>query len=643
MNLFDLVEDPTLGPRAPEGWRPDQPPEPDDLGTHLVMDFESTGKRWWPKRGQPGDLPIGVGLMDMATKRRWYINWGHRQGENLNEDACKAWLRRFRGKKIRNANTRFELHMALNWGVDLEDGENEFGDVQHYAALLDDHRRVFNQAVLMRDFLGEEGGKLTHIAGEALDPSKFQHYHPWAVGERAKSDVFGVGLLLEAMLPRLEAEGQMGVVDLEDSVIPAVVEMERRGFPIHEEKLDQWIKDVKAEKEALTLRIMKEARVKFKADSPKLWGELLRARGCKPSVFRADGFPSIALEALQPFAADPYVALGLRIEKLADLESKYLHKYRATVEGGIIRYALHQLRSDDGGTVSGRFSSAALDKDEKDGINAQQVMDPDKQLDAYGPGYIIKELFVEEDDYEVMAADAEQIEYRVFGDFADSPRINKIYDENPWTKFHNMVHDMLLPFRPGLLYKQAKNINFMYVYGGGNVKLATMMGFITTAEAAALNMEYAGQRYGVPKDHPKLAKALEVKAIYEKVLPEVPRLLKQAQAEALGQGYVTTKLGRRTRFPHGKRAHKALNAKIQGTAADINKKKLVELRRRRKAEKIDFRLRLTVHDEVVAGGRKGSNTFNWMMGVLNEQTSPSRIPILWGGKYGPHWAKCKEK
>jgi DNA polymerase I-like protein with 3'-5' exonuclease and polymerase domains len=642
LNLFDIVEDPTLGPRPPEGWKPDEPPDPDLLGPNLVMDFESTGKRWWK-----GDMPIGLGVMDLATRQRWYVNWGHRQGENLNEEACRGWLRRFRNKHIYNSKTHFDLHLANNWGVDLEDGDNKFGDVQHYAALLDDHRYSFGQGVLMRDFLGDAAGKLTEVEGERLDPSRFKDYHPWVVGERAKHDIQGVGLLLDVMIPRLQAENLMAVKELEDEVIPAVVEMERRGCPIDEEKLDRWIREVKAEKESLMMTIMRDVRVQFRPDSPKAWSLLMRARGIKPTVLRADGLPSIKLENLQPFAADPYIEMALRLEKLADLESKYLHKYRATIEGGVIRYALHQLRSDDGGTVSGRFSSAALsdDKGEKDGINAQQVMDPDKQLAGYGPGYIIKELFIEdEEDCEMAAADAEQIEYRVFADEANSPRINAAYDKDPWLKFHHLIHEMLKPYRPDLLYKQAKNINFMKVYGGGMVKLAMMMGFLTEAEGAALNAEFAGVKYGVPKNHPKLVRAVEVNAIYERELPEVPALLRAAQQQALGQGFVTTKLGRRTRFPQGRRAHKALNAKIQGTAADINKKKICELRKRRKAEKKKLKLRITNHDEFVVGLPKDNGqTFGWMMGVLNEQTTPTRIPILWAGKTGPNWAVCKGK
>src|SRR5690606_34060437 len=82
---------------------------------------------------------------------------------------------------------------------------------------------------------------------------------------------------------------------------------------------------------------------------------------------------------------------------------------------------------------------------------------------------------------------------------------------------------------------------------------------------------------------------------YDAQFPEADALLKRAKRLAETRGYVKTLLGRRSRFPNGERTHKALNAVIQGTAADDHKLTLVRLYEERK--RLAITMRLTVHDE----------------------------------------------
>ena len=150
---------------------------------------------------------------------------------------------------------------------------------------------------------------------------------------------------------------------------------------------------------------------------------------------------------------------------------------------------------------------------------------------------------------------------------------------------------------------------------------------------------------------------MEIEKIYAREIPEVQTMIRQASHQAMPhcdefwckqgddlhrlfkhQGFVQTITGRRSRFPNGNRIHKALNAIIQGTAADIMKQKLVELHANRKDT--GFLLRYTVHDEV-DGDARTPETKKKVQEILDTQSFPSiQIPILWDVGTGPNWKDC---
>jgi DNA polymerase-1 len=125
---------------------------------------------------------------------------------------------------------------------------------------------------------------------------------------------------------------------------------------------------------------------------------------------------------------------------------------------------------------------------------------------------------------------------------------------------------------------------------------------------------------------------------YDAAFPEAGMLLRKASDSARRRGWVRTMMGRRSRFPDRQFLHSALNRVIQGSAADIMKRKLVELYADRK--RLGLVLRATVHDEVV--GDVADPTAGKMVDeVLNRQTTPTTVPILWGGKTASNWREVK--
>jgi DNA polymerase-1 len=296
----------------------------------------------------------------------------------------------------------------------------------------------------------------------------------------------------------------------------------------------------------------------------------------------------------------------IRVSRLADLRSKFLTPFSKLVgDDGLVRTSLNQLKGDAYGTISGRFSSS--------NPNLQQIPSVENQTKRNGADYLIRELFIPDDGMLLLDSDAKQIELRVFAHFANSKVVLDAYAADQNTDFHQVVCDMVQRFKPGFTRKDTKNLSFAILFGAGIGKTAEML--------------------GVDED---AAKAM--RDTYFEAFPEVRRLMTLASKTATERGYVHTMLGRRSRFPNAQRTHKALNAAVQGTAADLNKMALVELYAERK--RLGVKMRLTIHDEILAdvadefAARKVTE-------LLDRQRIPMRVPILWDTRTAKNWAGCK--
>ena len=636
-------------------WEPEEFPILDGV-THVELDFETTGLKWWdPKHTKP----IGFGLSwkrpgDIEHSTR-YFSWGHRTDHpRHDEETAKRWMReQLGGKILTNSNVKLEVHVAQEWDVSFEDIGVRVSDIGHQAALLDDHRREFKQEKLCIEFLQDEE-KVQVVNGITIEPHRMASYAPGIVAVRAEADVRQVRKLREHFYPKLVAEDLLDVLLLEDECTYATCEMERNGALIDVEKLHLWQKQCRREYEQLLFEINRRSGIKFNPNSNDDWVRLCRSRGVEPHTFSANckaSFKAEVVDGLIEFSGDDILEMGKHAGKLADLLSRYLDPYAKTVESdGILRFNLHQLKSDEGGTVSGRFSCAAIDlgSGPKVGANIQAVLGLEKQLKKYGPNYIIRELFTCVSGVRVVSADASQIEYRLFAHFANNPRVIEAYRQNPHLSFHELILGYVHQSLPDFEYKPMKNTNFMKIYGGGLPKLAHMIGTITTQDMAEINamMLPNGQPdWNRRNNDPRLAKAIEIQKIYDRELPEVAPMLKQAQKDALHQGFVQTLLRRKMRFPkytrpdgtvYILRPHKALNGKIQGSAGDVMKRKMIEVHRARK--RIGFTPRLTIHDQFLGDGDRG--TVIGLKEILNVQTFELRVPILWAVDSGAHWREC---
>lgn len=591
-------------------WTPSPPPSLDGVD-EIALDCETRGLSWWKS-----DILVGIAIGFVRDRRTHtqYLPIRHEGGGNLPEERVREWFRReVRNKRVKNLKTSFDLHVLQSWGEDLETQGCTPGDIGHYAALLDDHRRSFSLESISQEYVGR--GKLG-----GLEMTRMAEYHAGDVAEYAENDVALVLENLARMRPLLESQELMDVVALEDDCIYATVEMERNGAPLDGEKLERWVYE--SEQEYLRRLTSLQRRLGFKFDPGRRADleRLFRERDLEIESWTETGLPSFTDANLAKCKHEDVVETRF-LRKLDSLRNKFILPYwREFREHGLLRYALHQLRTtrgefedDQAGTVSGRFSSSAIKaEDEEVGKNIQQVMSVARQIAAFGERWIIRELVVPgERDSLWFSGDAEQIEFRLFGHYAKSEKIIRAYRENPRTDFHETVRQMILAIRE-ITRKSTKDVNFAKIYGAGLDKLAWMLG-VSREEAA---------RFA---------------AAYDKAFPEAGDLLRRAMRVAESRGFVKTLLGRRTRFIDHRRIHKALNGIIQGSAADIMKRKLAELHRARK--KTGFCMRFTVHDEV-DGEVRDKRSAEMVQEILDRQSFDLRVPILWSCGTGANWREC---
>jgi DNA polymerase I len=585
------------------GWRPEAPPPVKSAGFKKVyLDYETNGV------DRMKSVPVGVAVKRPGLPSS-YHPWAHQGGQNLDKPAMDRWHREeLEGVEIVNLNTRFEAHMSENNGTSLRDLGCRLRDVGHHAALLDDHWRDFSLDGISEKWIGKKKAK--EQGRFRIEGRDIWKYPAGMVAPYACVDVDLVEELDEAMRPQLEEQDLVRVADLESDVIPVTVEMERNGAPLDVPMLHDWCDRAEERREELLFRLYKATGSQINPDSGPDMVRLFKKAGLDGQWgYTAKGAPSFTDVVMRAAAEkSPLVKMARDAGKLADLLSKYLNKYKNEVGAdGVLRYNLYQLMTGEGGTVSGRFASAA--------VNIQQVMANEKQTREYGPDFLVRRLFkAGAGAAGWLSIDASQIEYRIFGHYAKDPAIMAAYREDPYADFHVVVMRLLQRVRPDFDRKRVKNVNFAMLFGAGIAKIAEMLE--CSVEAAK-----------------------EFREIYFRMFPSVRPLIETAMRKAERDGVIRTLLGRRSRFVNGERAHKALNAAIQGSAADLNKMMLVHLYKNRRL--LEVLMRFTVHDSV-ENDYYNPDKLPMIQELFNEQLFPTRVPVLWKMEAGPNWGDVDE-
>ena len=584
---------------------------------------------------------------------RWYFPIRHEiePEYNMPVEHVMNWLRYTLSNPNQpkvGANLMYDYGWLKHEGVDIA---GELIDVQYAEALLDERAEVSLEVLGMK-YLQE--GKTSNLlyqwcadfyGGKPADNQRANIYRapPRLVGHYAEGDADLPLRLAPILYKKLQSEGLLDLYSMECRLIRLLVAMRFAGVTVDVSKADTLRHELKKREDLEQEKL--NAMAGFKVDINSS-GSLARAFDGLGLAYSktAKGSPSFT-KAFLGSVDHPLGASIREIRKLAKLRGTFVESYILdSHRDGKVYCQFHPMRGDEGGTRSGRFSSSTP--------NLQNIPSRDDELAP-----LVRGLFIPDTGHKQWRKyDYSQIEYRFLIHYAcgiGSEEVRRQFNLHPDTDYHEMALDLVAPeagwdVSTKELRKKhrrpIKNINFGLIYGMGVEKLSADLG-LSQAEGKKL---FAAYHRGVP-----FAKAT----------------MDACAQEAQLTGMITTILGRRSRFdlwepsrthhvdtriglPYGealltyggdiKRAyiHKALNRRLQGSAADLMKMAMLRCWEDGIFDATGVP-RLTVHDELDfsdPGGRE--EAFAAVNHVL-ENVIPLKIPVRADCEVGRDWGHVK--
>lgn len=469
-----------------------------------------------------------------------------------------------------------------------------------------------NKSETIDEYWGQVGGK-----GKAVEHLKDIPFS--IVGKYCRQDCQATYNLFIAQQPLLEEQGLLNTNDIECRLYPLLMDMRKNGFRINMSELfrlgDQFQEEYdNGMRELERTYGFSEGMLSLNAanDLYKIW----KQEGL-PIEYTATGKPSFAAAVLDD-CPHPVAAKIKHLKGLIKTQA-FFNSWVDLACDGHIYASFYPAKRDDAGTITGRWSSG--------NPNLQQV--PARE-DKHGKE--IRSLFIPEDGCYLGAFDYKQIEYRVFTHFASgegAADAQRQFNENPNTDYHQMTIDLM---GWGDLGKEgrhlAKNLNFGSIYGLG-------------AKSFAIKF-----KQNLLHNHPErdpdnlLPVAQSLMNEYFRKVPFVKPTCNKIMQVGQMRGYVRTLSGRRQRMPLDGGAYKLINYLIQGSAADLLKKGLVDA-----WDKGVFKvlkLHAQVHDEVVFSIPKTKEGYEACK-ILYECMANAyqlKIPLGVDTEIGNDWGHC---
>ena len=567
-----------------------------------------------------------VGIAVAAGDFNGYYPIRHQNGGNVAPGPVLKWLQ----KQLDTPHIHKVFHNATyDLGWLLHEGINVSGkiiDTMVAAPLLNENRFSYSLDFLGREYLGErKNERLLRSAAKnwGVDPKADMWKLPAKfVGQYAEQDAALTLRLWKHFESELYKGELMSIFDLETSLIPLMLKMRARGVSVDLDKAEQTKALLAKREKQIKDEIKHETGIVVEPWVATSVASVLEHYGIKYTRTENSEQPSITKAFLQ---ACPHEIANkiLKLRELNKANSTFIESILRYQTNGRIHCEFHQLRNDDGGTVTGRFSSS--------NPNLQQIPARDPELKA-----AIRGLFMPEEGEKWGSFDYSSQEPRLLvhycsllSDRNPDPNVEAIVEayQTGDVDFHQMVADMA-----GIGRKEAKTVNLGIMYGMGRGKLANTLD-ISQEEAKELLDTY-----------------------HEKV-PFVKGLADMVSSRAAKHGQVRTLLGRKCRFdmwepnsfgynkplPHEeavkeygpgiRRAftYKALNKLIQGSAADQTKQAMVSCYQE------GLEPLLTVHDELcfsVSSEEQASRIKEIM-----ETCVPLRVPSKVDQELGDNWGE----
>ncbi len=376
--------------------------------------------------------------------------------------------------------------------------------------------------------------------------------------------------LWRVLKPRLPAESMTHVYEtLERPLVAALARMERRGIAIDAGILSRLSGDFAQTMARLESEIYAVAGRPFNLGSPKQLGDILFGEMGLPGAKKtATGAWSTSAQVLDELAetGNGFAKLMLEWRQVSKLKATYTDALPTFADRGRVHtsFAL-------AATTTGRLSSSDP--------NIQNIP---VRTEA---GRKIRTAFVSEPGHKLVSADYSQIELRLLAHIADIPQLKQAFADG--RDIHattaSEMFGVPLSEMTGEVRRRAKAINFGIIYGISAFGLANQL---------SIGRQEAGDY---------------IKTYFER-FPGIRDYMEATKKTARAQGYVSTLFGRKCHYPRinasnpSERAFNeraAINMPIQGTAADIIRRAMVRMDAALQAEKLDARMLLQVHDELV--------------------------------------------
>jgi len=526
---------------------------------------------------------IGISLC-VEPGKGVYIPLGHRSGEgqDLFEgkgllpgqldtravlDRLKPMLQDASVLKI-GQNIKFDWIVLKQHGVDM----HPVDDTLLLSYVLDAGLTDHGMDVLSEKHLGHKPIPFSAVAGSGRNFIGFARVPLDKATEYAAEDADVTLRLWRVLKPRLPAERMATVYEtLERPLIEVLARMERRGVTIDVPLLARLSSDFAQDMARFEAEIYDLAGEKFNLGSPKQLGDILFGKLGLPGAKKtATGAWSTAAGVLDDLAVQG-VELAARIldwRQLAKLKSTYTDALPTFINPSTGRvhtsYAL-------AATTTGRLSSSEP--------NLQNIPVRNEA------GRKIRRAFVAAPGYKLVSADYSQIELRLLAHIADISQLKQAFAQN--LDIHAMTASEMfgIPVEgmPSEIRRRAKAINFGIIYGISAFGLANQLS-IPREEAGAY-----------------------IKKYFER-FPGIRAYMDDTKKFARDKGYVETIFGRKCHYPRigasnpSERAlneRAAINAPIQGSAADIIRRAMIHMEDALAAEKLSAQMLLQVHDELI--------------------------------------------
>ena len=505
-------------------------------------------------------------------------------------------------------------HLKYDMNVLSTQGINVRG--VRYDTMLESY--VFNSSgnrhdldTLAKKYLDVDTIAYEQVTGKGARQIPFAQVDVQRAGDYAAEDADVTLRLHQALWPQLEAAPQLKSVfeDIEMPLVPVLARMEQTGVLIDVDKLRTQSGELGRRMLELQQRAFGMAGRHFSLDSPKQLQQLLYDELKLPALFKTpSGQPSTNEEALEALADQhelPRLILDYR--SLAKLRSTYTDKLSEHINprSGRVHTSYHQAVA-----ATGRLSS--------NDPNLQNI--PIRTED----GRRIRRAFIAPEGFQLLAADYSQIELRIMAHLSGDPGLVRAFEQG--ADVHRAtaaeVFGRTLEEVTSNERRAAKAINFGLMYGMSAFGLARNLGI-------------------------DRGQAQDYVALYFSRYPGVRDFMERMREQAREQGYVETLFGRRLYLNdiharnQGLRAgaeRAAINAPMQGTAADIIKRAMVDVDKWLRDSGAPARMILQVHDELVFEAEAGfieelrSNVVQRM-----SQAAQLRVPLVVDTGTGSNW------